>query len=681
MSANNPLLADDALPVFSAIRPAHIGPAIDAILADYRAAIDTVTAADAPRDFEHVMLAQERCEQRLARAWAPVGHLHAVADSPELRAAYEPAEEKLTDHAIELGQNRALQAAVQAVADAPGFAALPRPQRALVEHALRDFRLAGVALEEPQRRRFREIGVELSRLGTGFANAVLDATEAWQQHVTDESDLAGVRESDLAMLRQAAAERDLDGYLVTLKQPSVHAVLTYADNRDLRERVYWAYQTRASDQGPQAGRFDNSERIERIMALRHEAARLLGFANAAEESLATKMAATPRQVLEFLEDLAQRARPVAQRELAELRSFARETLGLDTLEAWDVAFASEKLRQQRYALDQEQLRPWFPLPAVLQGLFGVAGRLYGIEFSARDDVDTWHHDVRYFDVRDDGGRVIAGVYLDLYARNGKRGGAWMDVCRARFNDDGRLQLPVAFLTCNFAPPAAGKPALLTHDDVLTLFHECGHGLHHLLTAIDLPSIGGIDGVEWDAVELPSQFMENFCWTRETLDLFARHYQTGEPLPQALFERLLATRCFHAGLFLVRQLEFALFDFRLHLDYDPARGARVMETLEQVRKQVAVLHPPAWQRFAHSFGHVFAGGYAAGYYSYLWAEVLSADAYAAFEAAGVLDRATGERFRREVLSVGASRPALESFIAFRGREPQPEALLKSYGLAG
>jgi oligopeptidase A len=672
---DNPLLAEDTLPAFSKIRPEHVEPAIDTILADYRAGIAALTAAGAPRDFASVMLTQERLEQRLARAWAPVSHLHSVADGEALRKVYGPAEEKLTEHAIELGQNRDLYAAVQALADAPDFGALPRPERALVEHALRDFKLSGVALEEPARSRFREIGVALSKLSTEFSNAVLDASEAWHEHVTDERDLAGIPESGLAVLRQYAKEQDLDGYLVTLKQPSVQAVLTYADNRELREKVYWAYQTRASDQGPDAGKFDNSARIEQIMALRHEAAGLLGFANTAEESLATKMAGSPAEVLEFLHDLAARARPVAQQELAALREFAHEALQLDNLESWDIGYVSEKLRVQRYALDEEQLKPYFPLPAVVEGLFSLTEQLYGITLQARDDIDVWHPDVRYYDVRDAKGRVFAGAYIDLYARNGKRGGAWMDVCRARFDDGEQLQLPVAFLTCNFPPPTEGKPALLTHDDVLTLFHEFGHGLHHLLTGIALPSIGGIDGVEWDAVELPSQFMENFGWNRQALDLFARHYETGERLPDELFERMLAARYFHAGL----------FDFLLHLEYDPAQGARTLAVLEEARKQVAVLHPPAWQRFPHGFSHIFAGGYAAGYYSYLWAELLSADVFGEFEerageAGSVIDPATGARFREEFLAVGASRPALESFIAFRGRKPEPEALLRSYGLA-
>jgi oligopeptidase A len=693
MSASNPLLEASPLPPFAHIRAADVGPAIDAALADYQAGIDRLLAPDSPRDFEHVVLTQERLDQRLAAAWAPVSHLQAVADSPELRAAHAAAEEKITDFESALGQNRGLYAALKAIADAPGFAARTAAERALVNHALRDFRLSGVALDEPARSRFRAISSELARLSTAFSNAVLDATDAWREHVEDARDLAGIPESGRAVLREYARQQGLDGWLVTLQRPAVQAVMTYAENRALRERVYWANQTRASDQGPEADKFDNSARMEQILALRHEAAQLLGFANAAEESLATKMAKTPAEVLTFLRDLIARARPVAQRELDELRTFARDELKLEPLEVWDVAYAAEKLRRQRYALDEEELKAYFPLPTVLDGMFDLVGRLYGIRVEATHAaVEVWHPDVRFYDVFDADGTRIAGLYLDLYARPGKRGGAWMDVCRARFQDGGHLQLPIAFLTCNFAAPVAAdaagtpaRPSLLTHDDVQTLFHEFGHTLHHMLTRVALPSVGGIDGVEWDAVEMPSQFMENFCWNRRALDLIARHWSTGERLPDALFQRMLAARHFHAGLFLCRQLEFALFDFLVHADYDPARGARVMEILEAARREAAVLTPPAWQRFPHAFTHVFAGGYAAGYYSYLWAEVLSADVFAAFEehagAAGdVIDAATGSRFRNEVLAVGASRPALASFIAFRGRAPEPDALLRSYGLA-
>ncbi len=676
----NPLLEGGALPRFSAIRPEHVEPAVDAVLADYRARIDALLANEATRDFDGVLGLGETLEDRLNRVWAPVSHLHGVADSDELRKAYSAAQEKIVDFSSELGQNRALYAAVEAVAQRTDTAALPRPARALIAHELRDFKLSGVALEEPARSRFREISSELAKLATEFEEAVLDATDAWSEAITDDSKLAGIPESGRAVLRAYAEEKRADGWLVTLKQPSVQAVLSYADDRALRERVYRAYQTRASDQGPNAGEFDNSARIEKILALRHEAAQLLGFRDAAEESLATKMAPSSDAVLAFLHDLAARAKPVALRELDELRAFARDELGLPDLQAWDVPYAAEKLRERKYALNEEELKPYFALDAVIDGLFAITQRVFGVSLRRRDDVDVWHPDVRYYDLVDESGRVFAGAYVDLYARSGKRGGAWMDVCVNRFRHDGVLQQPVAFLTCNFAPPTATTPSLLTHDDVLTLFHEFGHGLHHLLTEVDLPGVGGINGVEWDAVELPSQFMENFGWQREALDLFARHWQTGEKLPDELFARMQAARHFHAGLFLVRQLEFGLFDFRIHREFDPARGARAMETLREVRDEVAVIHPPQWQRFPHAFTHIFAGGYGAGYYSYLWAEVLSADAFGKFEEAGVFDRATGRAYRETILAVGASRPALESFVAFRGREPTPDALLRSYGLA-
>jgi len=683
MTHENPLLAASVLPRFSAIRPEHVEPAVDAVLADYRARIEALLASDAPRDFGQVILTGEECEDRLNRVWAPVSHLHGVADSEALRKAYSAAQEKIVEHASELGQNRELYAAVKAVADSPAMTAFPRSARTLVDHELRDFRLSGVALEEPARSRFREIANELSKLSTEFEEAVLDATDAWSELITSEAGFAGIPESGRDVLREYAQEKSQEGWLVTLKQPSVQAVLTYADDRALRERVYRAYQTRASDQGPDAGKHDNSVRIERILALRHEAAGLLGFSDAADESLATKMAPSPDAVFAFLHDLAARAKPVAQRELVELREFAKTDLGIDDLKSWDSSYASEKLRERKYALNEEELKPYFALDRVIDGLFAITERVFGVTLRRRNDVDVWHADVRYYDLLDAKGHVFAGAYVDLYARSGKRGGAWMDVCVNRFARDAAnsagTQLPVAFLTCNFAPPTAATPSLLTHDDVLTLFHEFGHGLHHVMTEVDYPGVAGINGVEWDAVELPSQFMENFGWQREALDLFARHWQTGERLPDELFERMQAARHFQAGLFLVRQLEFALFDFRIHREFDPARGARAMEILNEVRDEVSVLMPPAWQRFPHAFTHIFAGGYGAGYYSYLWAEVLSADAFGRFEEAGVFDRATGEAYRRAILSVGGSRPALESFVEFRGREPTPDALLRSYGL--
>ena len=696
MTTENPLLAAAELPAFSAITPDHVNPAIDEVLAGFRAEVARLVADPTARDFANLMAPLERWEERLGRCFGPASHLHGVKDSPALRDAYSAALEKLTVHGTELGQNRELYEAVKAVREAPGFDAMDRARRTVVEDSLRGFRLSGVALEEPERSRFKDIQTRLSKLETEFEEAVLDATDAWTRPVAG-PELAGLPPSARDMLRTMAKEKGVDGYLATLKGPVVQAILTFADDRALREQLYTAFNTRASDQGPQAGTRDNSARIEQIMALRHEAAGLLGFDSSAHLSLSDKMAGTPERVLGFLRELAAKARPVAARELDELRAFASSELGVADLQPWDVAYASEKLREQRFAFSEEDLKPYFPLPAVMQGLFTVAERVFGVRLVERHGVDTWHPDVHYFDVVDHDGTVRAGVYLDHYARAGKRGGAWMDVCRSRMDDGESLFKPVAYLTCNFAPPARdgqvsraqdaqerppaeGKPALLTHDDVITLFHEFGHGIHHLLTEVDWPSIGGISGVEWDAVELPSQFMENFAWQREALDLFARHWQTGERLPDDLYAKMLQARHFHAGLFLVRQLEFALFDFRLHLEFDPARGARALEVINEVRNEVAVMTPPAWHRGPHAFTHIFSGGYAAGYYSYLWAEVLSADAFAAFEEAGVFDAETGARYRREILSVGGSRPALESFVAFRGREPQPDALLRSYGLA-
>jgi oligopeptidase A len=675
----NPLLDTSGLPRFAAILPEHVEPAIDTILADYQAGIDALLASNEPRTFDNVIQVSEQLDDRLSRAWAPVGHLHGVKDSEELRKAYSAAQDKIVEFTTALGQNRDLYAAVKAVSESPGFAQLPRAARTVVEHELRDFVLSGVALEEPARSRYREISSELAKLSTEFEEAVLDATDAWSEHITDEAQLAGIPESGRGVLRAYAEEKQLDGWLVTLKQPSVQAVLSYAADRELRARVYRAYGTRASENS-QDGKYDNGARIEKIMALRHESAQLLGFANTADESLATKMAPSADKVIAFLRDFVAKARPMAEKDLVELRAFAAGELHIADLQPWDVGYASEKLREKKYALNEEELKPYFPLPAVMNGLFAVVERVLGVRFKPRDDIDVWHPDARYYDLVDAQDKVFAGAYVDLYARTGKRGGAWMDVCVTRFRRDDALQLPVAFLTCNFAPPTATTPSLLTHDDVITLFHEFGHGLHHVLTEVDFAGVSGISGVEWDAVELPSQFMENFAWQREGLDLIARHWQTGERLPDALFERMQAARNFQSGLFLVRQLEFGLFDFRLHREFDPARGARALELLAEVRREVAVLVPPDWHRFPHTFTHIFSGGYGAGYYSYLWAEVLSADAFDRFEHEGVFNRAVGEAYRKAILAVGGSRPALESFIEFRGREPLPDALLRSYGVS-
>ncbi|HLQ86807.1 MAG TPA: M3 family metallopeptidase, partial [Salinisphaeraceae bacterium] len=547
-----------------------------------------------------------------------------------------------------------------------------------IDNMLRDFRLSGVALDEQSKQRFRTIARRLSELSTQFQQQLLDATQSWQKQITAAEALAGLPPSSRALLAQNAQQEELDGWLLTLDAPSFIAVMQHADDRALRAELYEAFSTRASDTGPDAGKYDNSKLMDEILALRHEAAQLLGFTNYAEESLATKMARTPAQIEDFLLDLARRSRPAAEQELAALRELAAED-GIDTLQAWDVNYYGEKLKQARYALSDEDLRPYFPAPAVIDGLFKVVERLYGIKIRATDAHPVWHEDVTVYDIHDQDGALCGRFYLDPYARQGKRGGAWMGDLQSRRRDADRVQLPVAFVTCNFAPPIGNDPALLSHGEVTTLFHEFGHALHHLLTRVDYTPISGIAGVEWDAVELPSQFMENWCWERAALDLFAAHYQTGEPLPDTLFDKLQASRNHMAGWQMLRQIEFSLFDLRLHRDYDPVAGTDVAATLAAVRAEVAVLQPPAYNRFPHSFAHIFAGGYAAGYYSYKWAEVLSADAFAAFEDSGLFDAATGARFRREILERGGLRDALDNFIAFRGRAPSIDALLRHSGL--
>ncbi|MDT0619253.1 M3 family metallopeptidase [Salinisphaera sp. P385] len=682
MTDTNPLLNmldGTGLPPFADIRPEHAEPAIDQLTAEARIAVEQSAAAAGHADWDHVVAPLEAAEDRLSRAFAPVRHLHSVMDSPDWRAAFDACLPKLTAFHTELGQHRGLFEAVNAIAEGDEYARLNDAQRKVVDDARRNFRLSGVALEGADRERFAEIAQRLSSLSNRFQQNLLDATQAWSRQVTKAGELAGLPQSALDLLAQNAANKELDGWLLTLDAPSFMAVNTYAENRELRREIYTAFSTRASDQGPQAGEFDNSALMEEILALRHEQAQLLGYDNYAAYSLATKMARDADEVESFLQDMARRTRPLAERELAELTEFAHERNGLDKLEAWDVGYYMDQLRQARYQLSAEDLRPYFPASRVIDGLFGVVERLYGVRIQAELGVDTWHADVTAYAIRDPDGNDRGYFYLDPYAREGKRGGAWMDECRVRRRVADTVQLPVAFLTCNFTPPVDGADARLTHDEVLTLFHEFGHGLHHLLTRIDYAEISGINGVEWDAVELPSQFMENWCWEREALDLFARHADTGKPLPDELFQRMQASRHFLAGWMMLRQVEFSLFDLRLHRDIDPAHGIDVQGTLDAVRREVCVLQPPAFNRFAHGFGHIFAGGYAAGYYSYKWAEVLSADAFAAFEETDLFDRDTGRRFLTEILERGGSRPALDSFKAFRGREPAIEPLLRQNGL--
>ena len=675
----NPLLTAIDLPSFAAIQPEHIEPAVDHLLAANRTTIEQLLAGNTEPTWENLIQPLEEVDDRLNRAWSPVSHLHSVQDSRELRAAYNACLPKLSAYHTELGQHQGLYDAWQRIASGPEYARLDSAQRKVIDDALRDFRLSGIALPPEQRTRYKEIQQELSSLAAKFSENVLDATQGWTKHLIGEAALAGLPESARALARQTAEQRGLDGWLLTLELPSYLPVLNYADDRELRREMYSAYCTRASDQGPNAGQWDNHPVMERILALRYELAQLLGFRDYSEYSLATKMADSPEQVLDFLADLARRAKPQAQREFAELQTFASEQFGAPALETWDIGYYSEKLRLHRYQLSQEELRPYFPTTRVLPGLFTVAERLFGVTIRALAGVEVWHPDVQVYEIVDSAGMQRGRFYLDLYARSGKRGGAWMDGCLARRRIGDSVRTPAAYLVCNFTPPVGNDPALLTHGEVLTMFHEFGHGLHHLLTTVDYLPVTGIHGVEWDAVELPSQFMENWCWAREALDRLAGHYQTGEPLPEALYQRMLAAKHFQAGILMVRQLEFSLFDFRLHRDYDPAQGGRVCEVLDTVRQQVSVIFPPDWNRFPNAFTHIFSGGYAAGYYSYKWAEVLSADAFSAFEESGIFDAATGARFRENVLEVGGSRPALASFVAFRGREPEIEPLLRLSGI--
>ncbi len=674
-SSDNPLLQSlhAELPLFDRIQPAHVLPALEAVLARNHEDLNEILASGR-HDWPSLMQPLETIEERTHRLWSPVNHLNAVRDSEALRPVHREGLMKLTAWQSELAQNEGLFAAIRALHDSEAFTRLSPEQQQAVRHAVRDFRLAGAELADQDKARFRDIQMRLSELGARFEQNVLDATRAFTLHLTDEADLAGLPESVRATARERARQAGKDGWLFTLDAPSYGPFMQYAERRELRRRMYRAYVTRASE-----GQLDNGPLITEILKLRREAAQLLGFDNAAEMSLATKMAESPAQVMAFLRELASRSRPRAEDEAAELRDFARTELGLDDLQAWDVAFASERLRRHRFDFSEEDLKPWFPEPAVLNGLFALAGRLYGIRIEARE-APVWHPDVRYFEVLDQAGERVAGFYLDPYAREHKRGGAWMDECIIRWRrPDGSLQRPVAHLVCNFERPVGDRPALWTHEEVLTLFHEFGHGLHHMLTGVETLDVSGIRGVPWDAVELPSQFMEHFCWHRESLDLFARHVDTGEPLPDSLLGKMRAARTFQSGLQMLRQIEFALFDMRLHAEFDPDGDQSVQELLDEVRDEVAVLRPPAFNRFQNSFSHIFAGGYAAGYYSYKWAEVMASDAFAAFEENGIFDAATARRFRDELLAVGGSRDLMQAFIAFRGRKPTVDALLRHAGL--
>jgi len=678
VTATNPLLHAFDLPPYSAIRPEHVEPAIEQILADNRAAMSHLLEQQAADpSWDGLVLALDELGARLGQAWSPVSHLNAVCNSAELRAAYEACLPKLSEYWTEIGQNQPLFQAYQTLAASPAAAGFDVAQKTILEHALRDFRLSGIDLPAEQQKRYGEIQMKLSELASSFSNQLLDATQAWTKHVTDEAALDGLTDSAKAQMQQAAEAKGLDGWLISLEFPSYFAVMTYANDRALREELYAAYCTRASDQGPNAGQNDNGPVMNEILALRQELAKLLGFGNYAELSLASKMAESTEQVLSFLRDLGVRGKPFAEQDLRELQAFAAEQ-GCNELQSWDVGYYSEKLREQRYSISQEILRAYFPIDKVLTGLFAIVEKLYGIQINELSGFDTWHPDVRLFEIKENGAHV-GRFFFDLYARANKRGGAWMDGARDKRRDaTGKLISPVANLVCNFTPAVGGKPALLTHDEVTTLFHEFGHGLHHLLTRVEHAGASGINGVAWDAVELPSQFMENWCWEPEGLALISGHYETGEPLPQDLLDKMLAAKNFQSGLMMVRQIEFSLFDFELHATHGDGRS--VLDVLEGIRAEVSVLRPPAYNRFPNSFAHIFAGGYAAGYYSYKWAEVLSADAFSRFEEEGVFNSATGQAFREAILARGGSQAPMVLFVDFRGREPSIDALLRHLGLS-
>ncbi|BBR41812.1 oligopeptidase A [Aeromonas allosaccharophila] len=678
---NNPLLTMDSLPPFSQIKPEQVQPAVIQAIADCKQKISDVLAQREPHTWDSLIAPLEEVNDRLSRIWSPVSHLNSVLNSEALREAHDACLPQLSEFQTYVGQHEGLYQAYLALSQSDDFPLLSGAQRKEIQNTLRDFRLSGIGLPAEAQQRYGEIQARLSELASRFSNNVLDATQGWHKLVADEAELAGLPDSVRAAARQMAELKGKEGWLFTLDIPSYLPVMMYSDNRELRAEMYQAFTTRASDQGPNAGKWDNSAIMSELLTLRRELAQLLGFANYAELSLATKMADKTEQVVSFLTDLAAKSLPQGKAELEEIRAFAAEQHGQGELAAWDLAYYAEKLKQHKFSISDEQLRPYFPASKVVKGLFEVVKRVFGMKVRERLGIDTWHPDVRFYDIFDAEDELRGSFYLDLYAREHKQGGAWMDVCLGRrYRQDGSLQKPVAYLTCNFNGPVDGKPALFTHNEVVTLFHEFGHGIHHMLTRIDVAGVAGINGVAWDAVELPSQFLENWCWESEALAFISGHYETGEPLPADLLEKMLTARNFQAAMQMLRQLEFALFDFRLHQEFDPANPAQLPALLDEVRSQVAVMTPPAFNRFQHSFSHIFAGGYAAGYYSYKWAEVLSADAFSRFEEEGIFNPATGQSFLKNILEKGGSKEPMELFRAFRGREPKVDALLRHSGIA-
>ena len=672
----NPLLDFSGLPRFVEIQPEHVAPSIEQLLGENRVLIEHLLADSSAATWNNFAQPLTDANERLSRAWSQVGHLNAVMNSPELREVYNATLPKITQYYAELGQNLALFDKFKALRDSPEFAGLSAARKKIIGNDLRDFRLGGAELPEDKKARYLEIQERMAELSSRFSDNLLDATHDYTLLIENKGELSGLPDDVLQAAQEAANLAEKTGWLFTLKAPSYGPVMQYADNRALREKMYRANGTRASEFGKPE--WDNTPLMDEIVKLRGEEASLLGFSSYGDLSLASKMADSPQQVIEFMRELAQRARPFAERDLAELREFARVELGLVELQAWDISYASEKLRERRYAFSEQEVKQYFPEDAVLPGMFKLVETLYGLAVRP-SQAPVWHETVHFFDIRDAQGQLVGQFYLDLYARNSKRGGAWMDDAITRRRTASGIQIPVAYLNCNFSAPVGGKPAVFTHDEVITLFHEFGHGLHHLLTEVEDLAVSGINGVEWDAVELPSQFMENFCWEWGVLRGMTRHTDSGEPLPRALFDKMLAAKNFQSGLQTLRQIEFALFDMLMHSNFEAGGAKSILQLLDEVRAEVAVLIPPAFQRFPHSFSHIFAGGYAAGYYSYKWAEVLSADAYSLFEENGVLNPDAGARFRSEILAMGGSRDAIQSFAAFRGREPSIEALLRHNGL--
>ncbi|MBT6523937.1 MAG: oligopeptidase A [Methylococcales bacterium] len=676
---NNPLLTSATLPPFSEIKPSHIEPAIDHLLEECRAIVKITTQITEPFSWENLVDPIEKTEDRLNKAWSPVSHINSVVNNNDIREAYNACLPKLSQYSTEMGQNKALYNAYFEISNSPSFSRLNQGQQKTIQNALRDFELSGINLNPEQQCRYREISQELSKLSSKFEENVLDATHAWKKHIQDETLLAGIPETTRTLAKTTAETDNLSGWVLTLDFPCYLAIMTYADNPALRQEIYTAFATRASDVNPDTIQWDNTKIMDDLLALRHEKARLLGFNNYAELSLATKMADTPQQVIDFLENLAHKSKEQAQTDFDELQQFAKQEYQSDNLNAWDINYFSEKMRQQQLELSQEEIRNYFPATRVIPGLFTVVNKLYGLTINEISNFDRWHSDVRFFEIYDQDNVLRGKFYLDLYARPNKRGGAWMDDCVSRKNGPDGLQTPVAYLTCNFTPPANDDPALLSHNEVITLFHEFGHGLHHMLTKVDHLSVSGINGVQWDAVELPSQFMENWCWQKPALEIISGHYQTGAPLPESLLEKMLAAKNFQSGMFMIRQLEFSLFDFQIHLNFDPTKSSNIYSTLSAIRDQFSVVTTPAFNRFAHSFSHIFAGGYAAGYYSYKWAELLSCDAFSRFEDEGIFNPQTGADFLTHILEKGGSIDAMDLFVNFRGREPSIDALLQHNGI--